>query len=255
LTRVKPPLTFERTRPVVVARLDARTARLSHRLARPPVHADYGSGRRRVKCAEPHPPVPGRRRMRPLSLRELESSLAALPLPIAREPIRWPDTSLHFAAVREKIEPALPLILEKYLPQRRKAATVHPVTDGRSGTPLIRLSVDDDRQQYFFKFFETSQEFGREWKAHKRAAQWLPGWVVPMRAVPEDPKSQLEVFQTPSAKFFPICYESARATTTLKDLYEKRDPGYVRAAYGETLKTLAHNQRPLEGRPRLVHRE
>ncbi len=195
--------------------------------------------------------IPGRIRMRPLSVSQLQKQLTEVAFPEARERILWPNDSLIIEPLQKELETSLPLILEKYLPDRTKSATIHQVTDGWSGTPLIRLSLEDEKQQYFIKFFVSSSEFIQQWDAHKRASEWLPEIVVPLTPIPglfENGQSQFEAFNVRLARHFPICYESAQITETLKDVYRSRSGAFVQQAYETVLRTLSLHQKYVEHR-------
>ena len=184
-----------------------------------------------------------------LLLKDLEKRIGQLELPGARSPITWPRLNPHMAKLNDELASSLPLILEKYLPHRTKRATVYQVTDGWSGNPMLRLAVDDHQPQYFLKCFGDPKEFVREWEAHKLAVEWLPENVVRVCSVPEIPeegRAQLEVFLTRSERHYPICYESAHITATLKDLYTFRPRRFVRAAYRMILECLTPSQLSLE---------
>lgn len=172
-----------------------------------------------------------------------------------RSPVSWPPFDPTLARAQSELGSSLPLVVEKYLPDRTGRATVHAVTGGWSGTPLLRLTVEDDPDQYYLKFFQSKPEFIREWDSHNEAMEWLPQYVVPLVGIPGvdyNGTAQAEAFSVRADKSFPICYKSASVTATLKGLYCERSAEFIADAYESILDCLSSNQAPEQKRMTLL---
>jgi hypothetical protein len=173
--------------------------------------------------------------------------------------IRWPDADPDVAIIRSELGESLPLILEKYFPAAVGAVDIHKVTDGWSGTKLVRLAFKDVESQYFLKLFSKRSSFEEEWDAFAGAQEWLGDSLVPLVAIPmlapvaadqARPFDYGDGRQTSAAeggnnRCFPVCYRSGRVTGTLKDLYRTRKSDYLKHAYQRIVRLLSSNQRSI----------
>lgn len=170
-----------------------------------------------------------------------------LPRPV----IKWDEHDLDLQEI-ESSKDQIALAVEKYFPKATQGRViVDPVIGGRSGTPLVRLTVPTPTRRYALKLFETKKDFEEEWQAHDSARQWLGELGVPLYAVPEvppTPQAQASAFPSPydekKTKKFPICYHWAGEARLLADLYQdkEKDNDFVQHAYHVVLATFQDNQ-------------
>jgi len=142
----------------------------------------------------------------------------------------WTPGDRDLELLRPSIEWLIAPIIELYFPDRHTTAYIHSVGGGLSGTPLVRVEFAGSGSQYYLKFFSDPQEFVTEWDRHKEAKAWLGTSTVDVMGVPE-------LNETGDAQFppiaglmhrlekegrlplYPICYQGAKVTTTLKRFY------------------------------------
>jgi hypothetical protein len=148
--------------------------------------------------------------------------------------------------LRTGLESHLPLVLEKYFPTCAKAM-IQRVSGGLSGVKLVRATINGSA--YYIKFFDKEEEFKGEWEYHPAASKWLGKAAVQIRAVPYLPRTgdaQIGAFpKRENVELYPVCYESGRASLTLKEHYRHGSSiPFLKASYKRVLRVFNQDQTP-----------
>jgi hypothetical protein len=180
--------------------------------------------------------------------------------------IVWVRGELELDLLRQSIDGCIGPVLDLYFRGRPGPAYIHAVGGGLSGTPLVRLEFGGSDEQYYLKFFEREDEFKTEFAGHESALQWLGDLTVKLKPVPNAKKGargQWEALRrldwlpaplAPSRPFYPVCYESTRASKTLKELYQDAPAVSLlpQDAYRAVIKLLRTNNPRLTKPPEML---
>jgi hypothetical protein len=206
---------------------------------------------------------------------------------LAPPAVTWDPDVPELDLLEQSIDWCIGPVLELYFPEQPGPAHIHYVGGGLSGTPLVRVEFEGNKEQYYLKFFEQEDEFKAEWSGHESAFAWLgEEFTVKLRPIPgvaEDAMRQLEGLlglndrlASPVAEakkqqdaagkqaaqnglnkqsaplaavtrkpLYPVCYESARASKTLKAHFQgAADTTFSPKAYAEVVDLLRVKNSP-----------
>jgi len=148
-------------------------------------------------------------------------------------------------------EDLLTLTVQKFFPAAEgKEARIWPVGGGWSTVPLCEVFLEEEGpHSHFLKFFGRQPEQSSERAQHRRAKDWLGGYLADLRPVPEmedEDSAQIQAFPPCTPPVYPVCYVSASnddcPRETLKRIYQSKEGPFVEQTVETLLQVLASGQ-------------